>query len=164
MVGPKPSWIVGSQFLFRLQCNKRVPRNQTKYTLVHIPPRLFTVCVTSTRSVAACDYVTHSIHKQQYDIVEATDIKRMKHKSGMKSRCSSSFVFRAPSVHLGCTAAWRLIVPAPYSILTVPTFTARCLSASYTTRDLQAAKGGTICGRETRPIILPRDDDFHDTF
>ena len=30
---------------------------------------------------------------------------------------SFSFMFRAPSVHLGCTAAWRLIVPAPYSIL-----------------------------------------------
>ena len=43
----------------------------------------------------------------------------------------------------------------PYSILTVPTFAARCLSASYTT------KGGTICGRETQPIILPRDADFH---
>ena len=31
-------------------------------------------------------------------------------------------------------------------------------------RDLQAAKCGTICGRETWPIILPRDADFHDTF
>jgi len=62
---------------------------------------------------------------------------------------SSSFMFRAPSVYLGCTAAWRLIVPALYSILTVPTFAARCLSASYMTRELQAAKGGIICGRET---------------
>ena len=35
-------------------------------------------------------------------------------------------MFRAPSVYLGCTAAWRLIVPALYSILTVPTFAARC--------------------------------------
>ena len=33
-----------------------------------------------------------------------------------------------------------------------------------TTRELQAAKGGTMCGRETRPIILPRYADFHDTF
>jgi len=55
---------------------------ETKYTVVHIPPRLFRVCVTSTRSVATCDYVTHSIHKQQYDTRKATDIKRMKHKSG----------------------------------------------------------------------------------
>jgi len=46
----------------------------------------------------------------------------------------------------------------------VPTFVARCLSASYTTRELQAAKGGTICGWETWPVILPRDADFHDTF
>ena len=71
-------------------------------------------------------------------------------------------MFRTPRVHLGCTAAWRLIVPPlPYSILFVPTFAARCLSASYTTRELQAAKGGTICGQETRPIILPRDAEFH---
>jgi hypothetical protein len=28
-------------------------------------------------------------------------------------------------------------------------------------REFQAAKGGTICGRETQPIILPRDADFH---
>ena len=52
-------------------------------------------------------------------------------------------------------------MPAPYSMLSFPTFAARCFSASYTTRELQAAKGGTICGRETRPIILPRDADFH---
>jgi len=39
-----------------------------------------------------------------------------------------------------------------------------CLSASYTTRGLQAAKCGTICGQEIRPMILPRDVDFHDTF
>jgi len=51
--------------------------------------------------------------------------------------------------------------PIQYS---VPTFAARCLSASYTTRELQVAKGGTICGQETRPIILPRDADIHDTF
>ena len=73
----------------------------------------------------------------------------------------SSFMFRAPSIHLGCTAAWRLIVLAPYRILTVPTFAARYLSASYMTRELQAVKGGTICGRETWPTILPRYADFH---
>jgi len=54
-----------------------------------------------------------------------------------------------------------LIVPAPYSILPVLTFAARCLFAFYTTRELQAAKDGTICGRENRPVILPRDADFH---
>ena len=70
----------------------------------------------------------------------------------------------APSVYLGCTAARWLIVPALYGILTVPTFAVRCLSVSYTTQELQAAKGGTICGRETQLIILPRDADFHDTF
>jgi hypothetical protein len=70
-------------------------------------------------------------------------------------------MFGAPSVNLGCTASWRLIVPSPYSILPVPTFAARFLSASYTTRELQATKSGTICGRETQPIILPRDADFH---
>jgi len=50
---------------------------ETKYTLLHIPPRLFSVCVTSTRSVAACDYVTHthSTHKQQYDTREATTLR-----------------------------------------------------------------------------------------
>ena len=30
-------------------------------------------------------------------------------------------------------------------------------------RELQAAKGGTICGRETWPVILPINADFHDT-
>ena len=74
---------------------------------------------------------------------------------------SSSFMFRAPSVYLGCTAAWRLIVLAPYSILTVPTFAARCLSASYTMREFQPAKSGTIFGRETWPTILPRYAEFH---
>jgi hypothetical protein len=48
----------------------------------------------------------------------------------------------------------------PISNLTVPTFAVRCLSASYTTRELQAVKGGTMCGRETRPLILPRYADF----
>ena len=84
-----------------------------------------------------------------------------KHLLVWKCSSSSSFMFRAPSIHLGCTAAWRLIVPAPYSILTVLTFAARCLSASYTMRELQAPKGGTICGRETQPIILPWNADFH---
>ena len=42
---------------------------------------------------------------------------------------------------------------APYSILTVPTFAARCLSASYTMRELQAAKCGSNCGRETSPVF-----------
>jgi len=37
---------------------------ETKYTLEHIPPRLFRMCVASTRSVAACDYVTHSLNSQ----------------------------------------------------------------------------------------------------
>jgi len=68
------------------------------------------------------------------------------------NRLYSSFMFRAPSVYLGCTAAWRLIVPALCSILTVPTVATRCLSASYTTWELQAAKGGTICGQETWPV------------
>ena len=44
---------------------------------------------------------------------------------------------------------------ALYSILTVPTF------AYHTTRELHAAKGGTICGRETGPVILLRNADFH---
>ena len=41
------------------------------------------------------------------------------------TRPSSSCMFRAPSVYLGCTAACRLIVPTLSSILTVPTFAAR---------------------------------------
>ena len=84
--------------------------------------------------------------------------------SEVRLSCSSSFMFRAPSIYLGCTAAWRLIVLALYSILTVPTFAARRVSASYTTRELQAAKSGNICGRETWPVILPRQADFHDAF
>ena len=78
------------------------------------------------------------------------------------SRCvECSCSYSGPQAYLGRTAAWWLIVLAVYDILT---FAARCLSASYAMRELQAAKGVSVCGRETRPIILSRDADFHHTF
>jgi hypothetical protein len=59
------------------------------------------------------------------------------------------FVIRAWSICPGCTAALRLIVQPffnPPYVLDVPTFAARCLHV-HTTREIQAAKGGT-CRRE----------------
>ena len=57
--------------------------------------------------------------------------------------CSCSYS-GPPSLCSRYTAAFKAYC-APYVVfLLVPTFAARCLSAPYTTRDLQAAKVGTI--------------------
>jgi hypothetical protein len=71
------------------------------------------------------------------------------------------FIFRAPK-HTGDILQASGLLCALYGILTIPTFAARCLSASYTKQELQTVKGETICGRETRRMILPRDADFHE--
>ena len=42
-----------------------------------------------------------------------------------------------------------LLCPPHILFKLFPPFATRCLSASYTTRELQAAKSATICGRET---------------
>jgi hypothetical protein len=52
-------------------------------------------------------------------------------------------------------------VPALYSILTVPTFAARCLSASYMTRQLQVAKGGTYLWARNLTSNSAQNANFH---
>ena len=63
----------------------------------------------------------------------------------------SNFFFhvQGPEPILRMHCSLKAYCARPVSILTVPTFAARCLSASYPMRELQAAKDGTICGRET---------------
>ena len=89
-------------------------------------------------------------------IIYCVNLCILRHIHGNRTKyrvSSSSLMVRAPSVNLGCIAAWWLIVLTLYGILPVTTFAARCLSSSYKTRNLQAAKGGTTFGRENQPIF-----------